>query len=388
MKAVLLPNIIGFPSASMRRYADDLGAALRRVAGPEWEFRELLGQPSEKVARLLPGESGEKWAGRVGRFVSYPRQAARTAGDVYHVLDHSHANLTLSLPGEKTIITCHDVIPLLAAKGLIPLAAGRMTRYSFPMRIQCMRRCRVILADSEATKRDLIEHGAVPAEQIQVVYLGVKPVFAPEPPGGAAEREARTQAIRRKHGVLDGAKIVLHVGNALRYKNTPTVLRALAHLRNDSALGEEVYLLRMGSPLSGEDAELAASLGVADRVLWAGNIPDDTTFADHYRAGDVLAFPSLYEGFGWPPLEAMACGTPVVASNAASLPEIIGDAGITVDPMDDTALAAQLRNVLTKPDMQTKMRQKGLVQASKFTWENCARQVLSVYRNIAEMGKI
>ena len=388
MKAVLLPNITGFPSASMRRYADDLGAALRRVAGAEWEFTELRGERSEKVARLLTGERGEKWAGRVGRFVSYPRLASRTTGEVYHVLDHSHANLTLALPGAKTVITCHDVIPLLAAKGLIPLTAGRMTRYSFPMRIQCMRRCRVILADSEATKRDLMEHGGVPAEQITVVYLGVNPVFAAEPPGGAAERAARTQFIRRKHGIPDGAKVVLHVGNTLRYKNTPTVLRAIGHLREDAATGRDVYLLRMGSPLPDDEAELAASLGIADRIVWAGSIPDDATFADYYRAGDVLAFPSLYEGFGLPPLEAMACGTPVVVSNAASLPEIVGDAGVTIAPKDDKALAAELHRVLTDTEQQTKMRQKGLKQASRFTWETCAREVLSVYNKIVESGKI
>lgn len=384
MKAVLIPNIAGFPSVSMVRYAEDLGAALRRVGGVEWEFEMLEGRPPEGIKRLLPGERGEKWAGRIGRFVTYPAQAARVKSDVYHVLDHSHANLIASLPGRKSVVTCHDIIPLLAAKGLIPLPTGRATRFSFPLRIQWMRRCRYIITVSESTKRDLMEHGGVPAERIVVVHNGVKPAFLAE----AIDREAKTAAIRARLGIPLEAKVVIHVGNSLRYKNTPTVLKAVKHLTEDKAIGKDVYLLRMGSALLEDEAELAASLGISDRVKWAGSVPDDAAFADYYRAGDVLAFPSIYEGFGWPPLEAMACGTPVVTSNAASLPEIVGEAGLIVNPMDDEALANHLHRILTDATLRETLTERGKARAAEFTWKNCAGKVLSVYNNIVESGRI
>jgi glycosyltransferase involved in cell wall biosynthesis len=382
MKAILFPNMVEFPSASMKRYAEELAAALRRVAGADWEFEELICRRPTAVEKILPGTQGERWSNRAGMFVKYPLMAARAAGDVFHVLDHSHANLTLSLDGAKTVITCHDIIPFLAAKGLIPMHAGRATKYTFPQRIRCMRRCRRIIADSEATKRDLMEHGGVPAEQVEVAYCGVNPVFRPEPPDGVE----RTSEIRRKHGIPDTARVVLHVGNTLRYKNTPTLIRALRRLRNDPELGPHIWLLRMGSTFLNEEEELIDHLGLRDRVVLAGPIPDDARFADYYRAGDVLAFPSLYEGFGLPPLEAMACGTPAVTSNAASLPEVVGDAGLTVPPTDDDAFACSLHRVLTDDALRSTLRERGIVRAAAFTWENCAKKVLSVYKSVSGMG--
>ena len=384
MKATLVPNIVGFPSYSMVRYAEDLSVALRQIAPPDWEFEMLQGLPLAAIKRLLPGAQGEKWAGRIGRFVTYPSQAARSVADVYHVLDHSHANIIRSLPADKTVITCHDVIPLLGAKGQIPVSVGRATRYTFPLRIQLMRRCRYILADSESTRQDLMEHGSVPAEQIVVSHLGVKPAFLEE----ATDRSEKTRAIRRRLEIPEDAQVVVHVGNTERYKNTPTVLRALKRLTEDYEVGKHIYLLRLGSPLREDETELAASLGISERIKWAGSVRGDAAFADHYRSGDVLAAPSIYEGFGWPPLEAMASGVPVVASKVASLPEIVGDAGLMVSPMDDEALATCLHQILTVHKLRDTLIARGKKRASAFTWENCARRVLSVYENLYGVGKI
>jgi glycosyltransferase involved in cell wall biosynthesis len=383
LKVVLLPNMVEFPSVSMQRYADELGRALRRVAGKEWEIEELICHHANRAARLIPGTQGEKMASRLGRFVKYPMLASRTAGDVYHVLDHSHANLTLALNGDKTIITCHDIIPLLASLKKVPIASGRLTKYTFPQRIRCMKRCRYILTVSEATKRDLCEYGGVDPAQVIVAHNGVNTTFRPDPVGDTS-REERTAAIRKKHGFPEGAKVILHVGTATRYKNTPALLRALKLLLEEPSTKNEVWLLRAGAPFYEDEDALIDELGIRQRVVHAGRLPDDEALADYYRAADVFAFPSLYEGFGWPPLESLACGTPVVTSNVASLPEVVGDAGLTVDPRDPAALAAALTKLLAETGSVRRARvAKSLSQAGHFTWDNCARVALDTYQKVA-----
>ncbi len=117
-------------------------------------------------------------------------------------------------------------------------------------------------------------------------------------------------------------------------------------------------------------------------MIHAGRGFDDQTLADYYRTADVFAFPSLWEGLGWPPLEAMACGIPVVTANVASLPEVVGDGGITVAPTDDAALADALYALLSDKTLYAQTRNRALAHAGAFTWERCAREVLGVYETV------
>ena len=388
-KAVLLPNIVGFPSESMRRYATELAGALRALQPGGWAFDEITCEPEGWVAAAFGGGSfGEKMAGRHARFVKYPRLIRSVRGaSVFHILDHSHARLALAPPPGRTVLTCHDIIPLLAAKGLISMPHPMLTRLTYPMRICWMKRCRKIITISESTKKTLVEVAGIPAEKIEVVLYGCNPAFGPETEDpGLSPADERREVLAR-YGIPAGARVILHVATATRYKNTPAILQALKILKENPAAGGEVWLLRVGADFFEDESALVDRLGIGDRIRHAGRIFDDRMMAACYRAADVFVFPSLWEGFGWPVLEAMACGTPVVVSNVASLPEVAGDAGVFVPPHDHSALAEALRALLSDPPELARRSELSLAQARRFSWEKCARGTLAVYEQVAGESK-
>ena len=379
-KAVLLPNIAGFPSESMRRYAAELAGALRALPTGEWTFDEIACGPEGWISRV----AGDATASRHARFLKYPRliRAARGAS-VFHILDHSHANLALAAPPERTVLTCHDIIPLLAAKGLVSIPHPALARFTFPLRVRCMKRCARIIAISGSTKKTLVEIAGIPAEKIEVVYYGCNPAFGPEPSTPGRSRAEERCGVLERQGIPPGARVVLHVATATRYKNTPAILEALRILKENPATGGDVWLLRVGAEFFEDESALIARLGVGDRIRHAGRILDDRLLAACYRAADAFVFPSLWEGFGWPVLEAMACGTPVVVSNAASLPELAGEAGIFVEPRDHKSLARALASLLADPQERERRSELALAQARRFSWDKCARATQAVYERVA-----
>ncbi|MDX1933054.1 MAG: glycosyltransferase family 1 protein [Capsulimonadales bacterium] len=380
MKAILLPNMAEFPAVSMKRYAAELEAALPRVGGSEWEFESLNCHRVKSIEKLLPGKQGEAWASRAARFITYPRMAAGTRGEVYHVLDHSHANLIQALPPDRAVLTCHDIIPYLAARGLVPIPVSRVTGITFPLlRFRPMHRCRFIICDSEATRQDLIRYANLPPERLVTVHIGINSVFH----AVSEEETAQIRAtIRTRHHLPPDAPVILQVSTANRYKNTPALLRALKRLTDEERFGGNIHLLRIGADLFPEEEALVRDLGLRERIVQVGRVKEDRDLADYYRAADVFAFPSLWEGFGLPPAEALCCGTPSVVSAVASLPEVVGEAGLTVPPTDDEALADALDRVLSDPVLRADLRRRCLERAQLFTWDRCARGILSVYERV------
>jgi glycosyltransferase involved in cell wall biosynthesis len=383
--ALLLQNIDGFPSFSSRRYAEALGRGLSEVAGERgWQVERPIVEESLRVKQFVGVANASRW----GRLVRYPRLVRRWrrempggGPDVVHVLDHSHANLLRACDPARAVITVHDVIPMLSALGELDFQRGQLVKHTFARKLRLIKRCARVITPSAATKRQLLRFVDMPEHRITVVPHGVdrQPGGLWHTPPGQESPADERERVLRCHGIDPGKhRVMLHVCTRNRYKNSPAVLRALARLP------EHVVLLRVGAPLFDDEAELARTLGVSGRVVEAGRVPGDDGLAAHYRAADVFVFPSTFEGFGWPPLEALACGTPVVCSNAASLPEVVGDAGILVDPGDDAALAEAVGRLFAEDDQQRADRRTAAVAwAERFSWRSAAERTMAVYEAVA-----
>jgi len=224
-----------------------------------------------------------------------------------------------------------------------------------------------VLTLSDCSRHDIIERLRLPAERVSVVYPGVDlDQFCPE----SVERQQ------------SGRPYILCVAGSDPTKNVETLLRAFARL--PSVLQKEHDVLLVGDLRRRQDLrDETRHLGIEGNVRFAGMV-DDAQLVKHYQQAVVLVFPSRYEGFGLPVVEAMACGCPVISSNASSLPEATGDAALLADPSDVDAFAKHLEQVLSDGTLRQELRERGLAQAAKFTWDRTARETVLVYRRVIE----
>jgi len=297
------------------------------------------------------------------------RQTSANTPQLYHAAEH----LLPYLRG-PTVLTVHDLI--FERYPEHHTAKNRFfLKLAMPRFVQA---ATTIIAVSQQTKRDLIELYGTPAAKIQVIYEGIDPEFAPP---------SRDQIERVRRQYSPGAEAnsarpyLLMVGTLEPRKNHATALRALAQLK---AAGFAQRLLLVGGQgwLFAPVTTLIEQLGLSDDVIFAGYVPAADLPA-LYAGADCLLQPSLYEGFGFPVLEAMACRTPVICSNTSSLPEVAGDAALLVAPSDAAELATAIRRLLTEPGLADALCEKGVTQAAKFRWAKCAQETVAVYRQTA-----
>jgi glycosyltransferase involved in cell wall biosynthesis len=270
----------------------------------------------------------------------------------------------------RAVVTIHDCIHLMFPQYLPNKAAYAYARASM---WAAARRSDCILTVSEASKRDILHFFDVPPEKIVVVYNAIDEHFWETP---AEEDVARV----RERYQLDH-EFVLYVGNIKPHKNLVRLIEAFAEFRRGGF--ESVKLLIIGDEIS----KLPALRRAVHRhklhkhVRFLGYLPD-RTLAILYRLATVFVFPSLYEGFGLPPLEAMASGTPVVTSNVSSLPEVAGDAAMLVDPYDVDSIVEGLRRVVTDRALAGELRRRGLERAREFSWARSVEKTRQVYQEI------
>jgi len=265
----------------------------------------------------------------------------------------------------RTLLTVHDLSFLHYPEAFVPALRQYLERV-VPRSIA---RADLVLADSASTRSDIVSLLGVSPSQVQVLYSGVSPRFRPQAEPGERER------LRTCYG-LGERPYVLSVGTLQPRKNYVRLVRAFASLK-PKVLAPGTQLLIAGGQGWLYQEILAEAEKHGERVRSLGFV-DDADLPALYRHAALFAFPSLYEGFGLPVLEAMACGIPVVCSNASSLPEVAGDAALLVDPLDTDGLAAAIARALADGNLRQGMIARGLAQAAHFTWEQAARQLLGV----------
>ena len=299
-------------------------------------------------------------------------------------IDIAHTQYNIPLLGAPcpVVTTVHDVTFALFPDLFLPrdrwVLNGLVPR--------SMRRAARVIADSECTRRDILRlyRPGIPAAKVTTILLAADPHFQPPPDGPESARAASS----RKYE-LGGTPYVLAVGVLQPRKNLALLLDAFALVK----LGPQppphrlVIAGKRGWKNDELDRRLAAlPEAVRQEIIFPGYVADED-LPLLYGGADALCYPSLYEGFGLPPLEALACGCPVLCSRVASLPEVVGDAGILLPPDDSNAWANALEKLLTHPAVQARWRERGPERAALFSWEKTARETLQVYREVMEKAQ-
>lgn len=335
----------------------------------------------ETLQALNPENTYRVFASHLKRFMGKRKNIAARLGTLYHDLWWNQVLLPW-LVARSDVGVFHlpaNVGPLLAPRPTV-VSVLDMAVFRFPAYFRTWQRLswqfllpriarssKVVLTISEYSKSEIVSTLGIPAEKVLVTYPGAAPQFKPRDP-------AEVEAVKRKYG-LD--RFLLTVCTLEPRKNLPHLFRAYQRLRQR---GIDLPLVHVGSQGWLYDEILAEpeKLGIQPDVRFLGHIPLDD-LAGLYNAASAFVYPSLYEGFGLPVLEAMQCGCPVISSNAASLPEVTGDAAVLVSPHDADALVEGMVTVLTDEDRARAMRASGLERSRLFSWARCAEGTLAAY---------
>ncbi len=295
-----------------------------------------------------------------------PVLARRSGLDILH----SFLNVSPILDGTAQVLTVHDLSYVMVREAH-PL---RRRMYLPVMSRLSIHRASRIFADSNATRTDIADHYGTNPKKIDVVYPGVDKGMSPQP-------EHLIESFRSDKGLPNN--FILYLGTIERRKNVDILVRAFAQLRRtDRYKGHLVVAGGRGWDYDEVDRAVREE-GVESEVIFVGFVAESDK-AMWYNAARVLVYPSSYEGFGLPVLEAMACGTPVVTSNVSSMPEVAGKAAVTVSPGNPCDLADAIFSITDSPERAQKMRSLGIEQSSRFSWDKAAEKCLLAYEGIIE----
>ena len=359
-------HAFGSPAGGVRRYVRELTLALVALE-PEMQLMAIGAHSGDALPAGVTGvPAGRSLPSNLGWSIDgLPRAIRRTGLDVFHAPAY-----TAPLWGaHPLVVTIHDV------------SYARHPEW-YPYRIDPVRRwfyrrsaqaADLVITDSEFSRREIEAAYGIPPERIRVIPLGVGPSFAP-----MADKRGGRESHR--------SPTMLHVGDLHARRNLRILIDVLAmlHSREDFLRNTSLVLAGADRGAGADILEHAKALGVANSIRFLPAADDQAVVALMHQA-DVFAYPSAYEGFGLPPLEAMACGTPVIASKASSIPEVIGDAGMLIAPDDVRGWYDAAVSVLTSEPHAAALRGSGLARAASFTWQRTARQTRDVYREVAQL---
>ncbi|MCO5217623.1 MAG: glycosyltransferase family 4 protein [Thermomicrobiales bacterium] len=355
-------SFLALPASGIGTYVRNLSAALiarQDALGLEMRLVEpkpgRIFQPGHKVHRFL-------WDA-VGATPAMLRQVGRP--DVLH-LPQMSAPIWSPSP---MVVTIHDVIPLV----LDDYRASRAMRTYLSLMVRTSKRARYVIAPSEAARADIARIVGIDAERIVAIPEAADPALVPDPTGQAR------QIVAQRWGVT--GPYLFNIGGFDRRKNLPLTIEAFAAALPQ--LPDDAKLVIGGAPHSGNEmifpplAPVIRQFGLDDRVVLTGRVSDEDRTA-LYQAATGYITASSYEGFGLTPLEAMACGVPAIVANRTSLPEVVGDAGLIVEPSVDD-LASAMVSLLTESERHIDLARRSLERASQFTWDTAAERTAAVY---------
>lgn len=332
------------------------------VGKTRYDLTALTDRPGVELAPfpVAPRALNQQW--------KLPALLRRLELDLFHSPYYVTAYWRLPCP---LVLSLYDLIPIVYPPSM-PSLPGRLGfRLAVTLALRAARR---VIVCSQATRADLMHTFGVSAERIAVVPGAAAPIFAPAP-------EAAVRRTRELHRVPP--RYILHVGVNKPHKNLETLLTAYQQYCASTPPTDRASLVLVGQvdPRYPNPRLWAAQLGLANSVLALGSVSDDD-LRNLYSGAACVVFPSLYEGFGLPVVEAMACGAPVLCSAASSLPEAAGDAALLLDPHDKAGWAEAIARVLRDPALRADLRARSLARAGQFSWDASARATLQVYHSL------
>ncbi len=372
LNAQLLRLNAGYRSAGIARYIFHLLRALPATA-PDLELHAYTGESraTEMLNALhihLTHWHTEKPTTRIlwEQFI-FPFEIVRLRPH----LTHSLAFASSLLSGIPSVVTVYDLSFILYPEYF---RTANRTYLKWATR-QSVARAQHIITISESTKRDLIHLFAISANKIEVIPPGVEPEFFEEVEGPALEQFCRGKNLPEH--------FVLFIGTQEPRKNIPALIRAFAQAKSHVHLPHRLVIAGGRGWLDDAIERTIEELDLQHDVIRPGFVAQEE-LPLWYRAADAFVYPSQYEGFGLPPLEALAAGTPVITSNCSSLPEVVGDAALLIAPRDQEGLAQALERVLTEPSLREELSMRGRARAREFTWARTAQDTARVYRRVLE----
>jgi glycosyltransferase involved in cell wall biosynthesis len=357
------------PRTGIGSYTGSLVDALGRIGGPDqfvlFSNEPLPGTPERRFTNaVLPPKQRLLWT-----FVALPGACRARRLDLFHGTSNFEVPAFAGCP---LVATVHDLIPLRC-----PGAVSRQYRLLFRVLIaRALRAARLVMTDAEYTRREILDYFPVAQHKVVTVPLAAGPAFTPDPD---PEERRRVCAL---HG-LEG-RYLLFVSVFEPRKNIPLLVDAFEIFRRNYPHGPAFQLALAGGAgwRGAEIAETVRQRGLGPAVRLLGYVSEED-LPWLYRGAELAVIPSQYEGFGLSALEAMACGTPVLAADASSLPEVVGDAGELFAPGDPALLARRIAEITAAPERRAEMRERGLARAVDFSWNRTDRRVLEVYREAA-----
>jgi glycosyltransferase involved in cell wall biosynthesis len=356
----------------LRRYATDLHTAVAGHIGG-LTVEQPAADPGTIASipvpfPVLPTPGGNELRRYLARYWRYPSRIKRMGADVLHVLDHSYAHVVDRWHRGPRVVTVHDLLPVLTVERGSSSLRERIRNGLLERVLRALRTADAWIVATEWLRAELV-NWLGHARNIHVIPYGVDDAFFTPPPATRAETRARLGLPAKVH-------VVLHVGSAGPRKNLPAVFAAVGGLRQG---GLDAWLLQVGGTLSPVQQRDLAAHGLRDVTRTAPEAAEAELRAA-YRAADVLLFPSHYEGFGFPVLEAMASGLPVVTSGAGGLSEVAGDAAVVVGGRENASYVTALRRLATNAAWRDQLIARGVERARRFRWVETARRTAEVYR--------